>query len=86
MAPAITSANNTTFTEAGGRFVHGDLYRGPTATLSETGGLPGGVTFTDNGDGTATLAGTPATGSNGTYPLTITASNGVARRPPSPSP
>ena len=32
----------------------------PTATLSETGALPAGVTFTDNGDGTATLAGTPA--------------------------
>lgn len=37
--------------------------------------LPGGVTFSDNGDGTATLAGTPATGTVGSYPLTITASN-----------
>ena len=36
------------------------------------------MTFTDNGDGTATLAGTPATGSQGTYPITITASNGVS--------
>ncbi len=35
------------------------------------------MTFTDNGDGTATLAGTPATGTHGTYPLIITASNGV---------
>jgi hypothetical protein len=33
----------------------------PTATtLTEAGSLPAGVTFTDNGDGTATLAGTPA--------------------------
>jgi len=27
------------------------------------GGAPAGVTFTDNGDGTATIAGTPAAGS-----------------------
>ena len=35
------------------------------------------MTFVDNGDGTATLAGTPAPGSDGTYPLMITAANGV---------
>jgi hypothetical protein len=35
------------------------------------------VTFVDNGDGTATLAGTPAAGTSGTYPLTIGAANGV---------
>ena len=35
------------------------------------------MTFTDNGNGTATLAGTPAAGTGGTYPLTITATNGV---------
>jgi hypothetical protein len=49
----------------------------PTPTLSESGTLPAGVTFTDNGDGTASLAGTPAVGSGGTYPLTLTADNGV---------
>ena len=49
----------------------------PTPALSETGALPTGVTFVDNGDGTATLAGTPAAGTGGTYPLTITAANGV---------
>ena len=32
----------------------------------------------DNGDGTATLAGTPAVGSNGTYNLTLNATNGVS--------
>jgi len=46
--------------------------------LSESGSLPSGVTFTDNGDGTATLAGTPASGSDGSYPFTITASNGIS--------
>ena len=50
----------------------------PTAALSETGALPAGVTFVNNLDGTATLAGTPAVGSGGTYCLTITAANGVA--------
>ena len=49
----------------------------PTAALSESGALPSGVTFVDNGNGTATLAGTPAASTAGTYPLTITAANGV---------
>lgn len=31
------------------------------------------MTFVDNGDGTATLSGTPATGTAGSYPLVITA-------------
>jgi hypothetical protein len=35
------------------------------------------VTFTDNGDGTATLSGTPAAGTGGIYDLTFTASNGI---------
>ena len=45
--------------------------------ISETGSLPGGVTFVNNNDGTATLAGTPNAGTGGTYPITITANNGV---------
>ena len=36
------------------------------------------MTFTDNGNGTATLAGTPAAGMGGIYTFTITASNGVS--------
>ena len=50
----------------------------PTPALTESGALPSGVTFQDNGNGTATLSGTPSAGSNGTYPLTITANNGVS--------
>ena len=50
----------------------------PTPTIVRTGTLPAGVTFTDNGNGTATLAGTPAAGAGGVYPLTFTASNGVS--------
>src|SRR5207302_2385439 len=49
----------------------------PAPSLSRIGSLPGGVGFTDNGDGTATLAGTPAVGSGGVYSFTVTAHNGV---------
>jgi Divergent InlB B-repeat domain/Bacterial Ig-like domain (group 3)/FG-GAP-like repeat/Putative Ig domain len=75
--PAITSTNSTTFTaQVAGSFTvtaTGD----PTPALSETGNLPTGVTFIDNGNGTATLSGTPAAGTAGQYGFTIQASNGV---------
>ncbi len=41
------------------------------------GTLPDGLTFTNGGNGTATIGGTPATGTGGTYYLTLTANNGV---------
>ena len=78
VAPTINSADNTTFTEdAPGSFTVTTAAL-PTAALSETGPLPSGVAFSDNGDGTGTLSGTPATGTNGVYTVTITASNGVS--------
>ena len=49
----------------------------PTPTLTETGALPNGITFTDNGNGTATIAGTSTAGTGGSYPITITANNQV---------
>ena len=52
----------------------------PTPTLTESGALPSGVTFTDNKNGTATLSGT--TTAAGTYPLTFTAANGVLPNAP----
>ena len=77
-APGITSPAGTTFTagQAGTTFTV-TTSGVPNSTLSETGALPPGVTFTDNGDGTATIAGTPAANTGGTYPFTITATNGV---------
>ncbi len=45
----------------------------PTPSLSETGALPNGLAFTDNGDGTATIAGTASASAVGSYQLTITA-------------
>jgi hypothetical protein len=47
----------------------------PVPTITTSSALPGGVTLTDNHDGTASLTGTPTTG--GVYPITITATNGV---------
>ncbi len=76
-APAITSAASTTFTTGvAGTFTVTTTGQ-PTPALTQTRALPGGVTFTDNGDGTATLAGTPAALTGGIYPLTVTAANGV---------
>ena len=77
-APAITSNNSTTFTvgSTGTFTVTSTGY--PTAGLTESGTLPNGVTFVDNGDGSATLSGMPAAGTGGTYPITVTASNGVS--------
>ncbi|HJQ07684.1 MAG TPA: right-handed parallel beta-helix repeat-containing protein [Nocardioides sp.] len=51
----------------------------PVAGLSVAGALPAGVTFHDNGNGTATLSGTPDASATGSYPVTITASNGIGR-------
>jgi hypothetical protein len=75
--PAITSANKATFTvlSAGTFQVTTSGY--PTPSITESGALPTGVTFVDNGNGTGTLAGTPATGTAGSYPITFTPSNGV---------
>src|ERR1019366_9836465 len=47
----------------------------PPPALAESGPLPGGLSFTDNGNGTAVIAGTPAAGGGGRYPITITAPN-----------
>jgi hypothetical protein len=76
--PAITSTNGYTFLAgmAGSFSITTTGY--PTATLHETGGLPGGLAFQDNGDGTATISGTPASGTGGTYIIVLSASNGVS--------
>jgi hypothetical protein len=77
-APAITSGNSATFTVGAADAFTVTTTGSPTAAISESGALPSGVTFADNGDGTATLQGTAATGADGTFPITITASNGVS--------
>ena len=81
-APSITSVDATTFTAGMAGYVHGDdgvmISRLPTVLSIGLGVLPAGVTFVDNGDGTATLAGTPAVGSGQVYSFTITAANPTA--------
>jgi hypothetical protein len=74
-APAITSASTTTFRAGSSGSFNVQTTGFPAASLSESGTLPTGVTFTDNGNGTATLGGTPALGMSSTYTLTITAHN-----------
>ena len=70
-APVFTSAASTTFTEtSAGTFAvtaNGDTPIG----FTETGALPSGVTLATNG----TLSGTPAFGTAGSYPITITATD-----------
>jgi hypothetical protein len=77
-APAITSAASTSFTVGSAGSFTIMTTGTPTASLTEAGVLPSGVTFTDHGNGTASLAGAPAPGSAGTYAFTITAHNGVS--------
>ena len=76
--PAITSANHATFAVgSAGSFTVTTTAGEPPATTITTGSLPAWASFTDNGDGSAVLAGTPPAGSGGVYPITIKASNGA---------
>jgi hypothetical protein len=72
-APTVTSRASTVFTagDFGTFTVTTNGYPAPALTYS--GAVPPGVTFIDNGDGTATIAGVPST--DGTYPIVITATN-----------
>jgi hypothetical protein len=45
------------------------------STIGAQTGLPAGVTFVNNGNGTATMSGTPTIA--GIYTFTITAANGI---------
>ncbi|MGH9513304.1 MAG: beta strand repeat-containing protein [Terriglobales bacterium] len=76
-SPTISSANKTTFTVGTAGSFTVTTTGSPTPTLSETGALPSGVTFIDNGNGTGTLSGTPASSTNGTYSITFTAHDTV---------
>jgi hypothetical protein len=70
--PAITSANNTTFTEGSPGTFTVTTTGSPTPTLGEEGALPSGVTFVA---ATGVLSGTPA--ASGSFPITLTATNGI---------
>ena len=72
---AITSPNATTFTEGAAGIFSVTTNGEHLPSFSESGSLPSGVTFVDNGDGTASISGTPALGSVGSYPVTIVATS-----------
>jgi hypothetical protein len=81
-APAVTSANTVNFrvSVAGSFTVTTSGF--PVPTIARGGvALPNGVTFVDNGNGTGTLAGTPAAGTGGAYAITFTATNSVGSSP-----
>ena len=73
-APKITSMASATFTVGTAGSFTVTATGIPTPVLSESSALPMGVMFTAS---TGILAGTPATGTAGTYPITFTAGNGV---------
>jgi|GEM_PF-1049315 len=82
LPPTFTSAANTTFTVGtAGSFAVTTTATPATTSITQSGTLPSGVTFVYNGPGTpltGTLAGTPAAGTGGVYPITLTAANGIA--------
>jgi large repetitive protein len=76
--PKFTSPDHTTFTAGtSNSFTIITTPAHPTSTITKSGSTPAGVTFTDNGDGTATLAGVPNIGTGGVYQFGLTATNVV---------
>jgi hypothetical protein len=80
-APAagqITSGPSAAFTVGtGGTFAISTQGFSPGPAISISGTVPSGLTFHDNGNGTATLSGTPVQGTGSLYTLSILAHNGV---------
>ncbi len=72
-APVFTSANSTTFTVGAAGSFNVTTTGTPTATVTESGTLPSGVTFTANTSGGGVLSGTPT--SAGAFPITFAATN-----------
>ena len=75
--PAITSAASTAFKVGTAGTFTITTAGTPAPTITESGALPSGITFVNNGNGTAKLSGTPAVGTGGTYNVTLTAQNGT---------
>jgi len=74
-APAFTSPANATFTAGANSAFAVTTSGSPAPSLTSVGTLPAGVTFHDNGDGTAALGGLVNFGATGVYGLMFTASN-----------
>lgn len=78
-APELSGPTASTYTvgEPGGPDVFEQTGGHPVATITTGSDLPAGVDLADNGDGTGTLAGTPAPGTGGEYAVTVEGSNGT---------
>lgn len=74
-APVITSFANASFTVGTFGAMALTATGSPDPVVTVSGSLPSGVIFNSR---TGVLSGTPASGSAGTYPLTIMAANGIA--------
>ncbi|MCI0157190.1 LPXTG cell wall anchor domain-containing protein [Leifsonia shinshuensis] len=76
--PAFSSASSAQFAVGtAGSFTVTTTGRPNPTPITLAGTLPSGLTFTDNGNGTATIAGTPAAGAGGIVTVTLNAANGV---------
>jgi hypothetical protein len=76
-APLISSANNATFTAGTFATFTVSTVGFPAPAVANSSTLPTGLTFHDNGNGSATLSGTPAPDSGGAYKLSLSAINSV---------
>lgn len=74
VAPVIASANSVGFAEGTAGTFTVTVTGNPVPSITISGTLPTGVSFDTS---TGILSGTPAAGSAGSYPLTITVANGV---------
>jgi len=75
-APVITSGASTTFAVGTAGSFALTVTGYPVPSFFATGSLPTGVTVNQQPSGAWELSGTPAVGSGGVYPITITADNG----------
>jgi hypothetical protein len=76
-APVFVTSSSVAFTTGQANTFTIGTAAEPLATLTRTGTLPAGVTFTAHSNGTATLAGTPPTSAAGPYSIVVTAKNSV---------
>ena len=74
-APTITSPSGATFTAGQSNTTTVTTAGDGSISLTRVGTLPEGLTFSDQGNGTAILAGVPASGSAASYPLTVSATS-----------
>jgi Ca2+-binding RTX toxin-like protein len=75
--PAITSPSSATFPIGQAGTFTVIATGAPTPTLPVPSGLPAWLSLTDNGDGTATLSGTPPPASAGAYQIALKATNAL---------